>query len=72
MRKLIDEYGSDFSYFKQFLPHKTRKQIQRKYDAIVKRDHQIREQRLKMERQIERKNRFDIELFESSRSAISS
>lgn len=29
---LVREYGSDFTYFKRFLPFKTRRQIQRGYE----------------------------------------
>ena len=52
------EYGSDFTYFKRFLPFKTRKQIQRGYEC-----HAIKELRLrKIIQRRERKDRFDVDV----------
>lgn len=55
---LVQEYGSDFAYFKRFLPFKTRKQIQRGYEMHANR--QMRLHKLMQKR--ERKDRFDAEL----------
>jgi hypothetical protein len=44
MTKLVKEFGSDFTYFKEFLPYKTRRQIQRRYKILsVKNEKDCRE-----------------------------
>lgn len=58
LRALVREYGSDFAYFKKFLPFKTRRQIQRGYEL-----HASRELRLhQLQKKRQRKDRFDNEL----------
>jgi hypothetical protein len=55
---LVREFGSDFTYFRKFLPFKTRKQIQRGYEI-----HAINELRLhKIRQRKQRKDRFDVEV----------
>lgn len=56
--QLVREYGSDFTYFKRFLPFKTRRQIQRGYEIHAKKE--LRLQRILKKR--ERKDRFDLDV----------
>lgn len=56
--QLVKEYGSDFTYFKKFLPFKTRRQIQRGYEIHATQELRLR--RLMLER--EKKHRFDAEV----------
>ena len=47
---LIRQYGCDFTFMKKFLPFKTRKQIQRKYEVLAKKDFEAYERAGKKER----------------------
>lgn len=60
---LVREYGSDFTYFKRFLPFKTRRQIQRGYEL-----HATKELRLqKLTQRRERKDHFDLDVLGGDR-----
>ena len=47
---------------KKFLPFKTRKQIQRKYEVLAKRDFEAYERAGKKERREQQKDQFDLKL----------
>jgi hypothetical protein len=55
---LVKEFGSDFTYFKQFFPFKTRRQIQRRYKVISVRDDKL----FRQGRERDRKERFDVDI----------
>ena len=55
MRVLIRQYGCDFTFMKKFLPFKTRKQIQRKYEVLARRDFEAYERAGKKERREQQK-----------------
>lgn len=61
---LVQEYGSDFTYFKKFLPFKTRRQIQRGYEI-----HATKELRLhKLMQRRDRKDHFDLDVLGEDRA----
>lgn len=64
MMKLIVRFGTDFTLIQEYFPHKTRKQIKRKYkDVYEHRQHTL--QRIEHEFQRERrKSFFDEEILE--------
>ena len=56
------QYGCDFTFIKKFLPFKTRKQIQRKYEILAQRDFEAYERAGKKEKRERQKAHFDLEL----------
>ena len=66
LARLVREYGSDFTYFKKFLPFKTRRQIQRRYDLQVSKESKLH---ALLQRQ-ERKNHFDMDVLDYCPSNI--
>lgn len=54
----MKEFGSDFTYFKQFLPFKTRRQIQKGYEILATKELKL----YKLVQDRERKDRFDVEV----------
>ena len=62
LRTLIRQYGCDFTFMKKFLPFKTRKQIQKKYEMLAKKDFEAYERAGKKERREQQKAHFDLKL----------
>lgn len=57
---LMRHYGCDFTFMKKFLPFKTRKQIQRRYELLAKRDLEVYERAERRDRKEQRKAHFDL------------